>query len=109
MSQSSYNRQILATQAAAWISGDGATSFPLGCGVTRTATGTYKLILPTGEGVVDAQTFTNAQAKGATGLYAVVTDESEYIKTVRVFDNTSGSIPTDADVEVIVQRATINP
>jgi hypothetical protein len=111
MSVSSYNKQILATQAAATINGDGTTPIAYGCSVTRSATGVYKLILPTGEGLTDAQTFTQATSKGtgsAPGLaYPNVSDESDFIKTVVMVDATGGLV--NQGVEIVVQRSTINP
>lgn len=115
MASSTYNQQLLATVAAAQIYGAGSSPIPstvtFGCSVTRFATGVYKVILPTGEGQADDASFTRAQPKSdSVGLMAVVTDESVYIKTVRIFDVAgSGTEPLDADVEVVVDRSTINP
>jgi len=109
MSQSSYNTQILATLAAAQITGNGASSITFGCSITRTEQGTYKAILPTGEGISEDQSFTRVQAKSESPVFAVVTDESAFIKTIRVFDNTGSSTPVDSDVEIVIERATINP
>ena len=112
MASSIYNKQILALQAAASINGNGASDpVTYGCSITRTATGTYKLILPTGEGLSDPQTFTQVAVKGGGGstapCFAVVSDEADTIKTVVTF-NASGVV-TDSSVEVYLQRSTVNP
>lgn len=107
MSVSSYNKQLLAIQAAATINGDGTTPIAYGCSITRTATGIYKLILPTGEGLTDAQTFTQVSAKGPGVAICMVSDESDFIKTVRAVSDASAAM--DTAVEVVVQRGTINP
>lgn len=115
MASSSYNRQILATVAAAWVKcGSGAllTAFPIGCTVTRYATGIVKIILPTGDGIVDLQTFTKVQLKGDSSTTppqtAYVTDESELVKTITTFGGSGGTILTDTEFEVVVDRSTIN-
>jgi hypothetical protein len=107
MSVSSYNKQLLATQAAAWIAADGSTSFPIGCSITRIATGQYRLTLPTGEGLVDIQTFSRAQVKGTTPFVATVVDVSELEKDILTFA-TGGSTAADAEIEVVIERSTIN-
>lgn len=119
MSQSSYNAQLLAIWAAAFIDGAATTGTFLptpityGCSVTKNATGVYKLILPTGEGLIDAQSFTSVQPKAnptALPLIACVSDESEFIKTIVTFSAVnSGTTPTDANIEVVIRRSTINP
>lgn len=107
MSVSSYNKQILADQAAGSIFGDGTTPITYGCSMTRTSTGIYKLILPTGEGLIDAQTFTTVTCKGPGPASAVASDESDFIKTVTVV-NDAGSV-VNQNVEIVVRRSTINP
>lgn len=109
MASSSYNKQLLATQAAATINGDGTTPISYGCSITRTATGVYKLILPTGEGLIDAQTFTHVTTKGgsSTPAYGVASDESDFIKTVITLD--AGGLLVNSSLEVIIDRSTINP
>lgn len=119
-----YSRQILATVAAASINGDGSTPITYGCSVTRTSTGIYKLILPTGEGVVDGQSFTQVTVKPFVPFanptwhdngIAQVSDESDYIKSVSVQRMSSDSPDTitgvlvDKSIEIVVQRATVNP
>jgi hypothetical protein len=103
-----YSSQILATVAAAEISADGSTPITYGCSITRFATGVYKLILPTGEGLIDEQSFTHVTGKGPAQAVFVVSDESIYVKTVSSFADTAGTAVDDA-IEVVVQRATINP
>jgi len=116
MAVSSYNKQLLALQAAAYINGDGTTPVTYGCAMTRFASGVYKLILPTGEAVNDDQSFTTVTAKaghgglGATAsANAVVSDESDFIKTITMRDGTTGTTPADCAIEVTLQRSTINP
>lgn len=103
-----YSSQILATRAAAAINADGSTPITYGCSITRFATGVYKLILPTGEGLIDQQSFTHVTGKGPSQAVFVTTDENEYIKTISSFANTGGTA-VDSNLEVTVQRSTINP
>jgi hypothetical protein len=106
---SDYSSQILATVAAATINSDGTTPITYGCAITRTGTGLYNLILPTGEGLIDAQSFTWVTAKGPNAVVLVVSDNADtYTKVVTAFANTSGTI-TDSSLEIVVQRSTINP
>ena len=116
MASSTYNSQLLALQAAGSINGDGSTPITYGCSMTRATTGVYKLILPTGEGLIEAQSFTTVTAKaGGGGLgtapsaIPVVSDESNFIKTITMFNGTSGTAPEDCSIEVILNRSTINP
>jgi hypothetical protein len=115
MASSSYNRQILATVAAAWVKCSGGslvTAFPIGCTVTRYATGIVKIILPTGDGITDVQTFSRVQVKGdsttTVPMTALVTDESELVKTITTFGGSGGTVLVDAEIEVVVDRSTIN-
>lgn len=104
-----YNAQVLALIAAASINGDGTTPITYGCSITRFSSGVYKLILPTGEGTIDAQTFTRVGGKGPTQAVIVASDEADgYTKTFTAFDNGGGG-PTDTAIEAVVQRSTINP
>lgn len=111
MSQSSYNAQILATVAAAQINGDGTSPLTYGCSIIRFATGTYKVILPTGEAQTNDASFTHVTTKGGPGLMASVMDEAGgYIKTITTSNSvvSAGTIAMDVDIEVVVERATIN-
>jgi hypothetical protein len=114
MASSSYNRQILATVAAAWVKcyQGTLTAFPIGCTVTRYATGIVKVILPTGEGIVDLQTFSRVQLKGdstsTVPMTALVTDESELVKTITTWSGSGGTVLTDSEFEIVVDRSTIN-
>jgi hypothetical protein len=104
-----YSSQILATVAAATINFDGTTPITYGCSITRTSTGVYALILPTGEGLIDAQSFTWVTAKGPNQVCLVVSDNADgYTKSVSAFANTGGAL-TDSSLEMVVQRSTINP
>ena len=116
MAVSSYNKQLLALQAAGYINGDGSTPVTYGCTMTRFASGVYKLILPTGEAVNDDQTFSSVTAKAGHGglratnsAIAVVSDESDFIKTITMISGTTGTTPVDCAIEVTLQRSTINP
>lgn len=119
-----YSRQILAVSAAASMNGDGSSPITYGCSITRISTGIYKLILPTGEGVTDGQSFTQVTLKPFVSTpnptwhdnaMASVSDESEYIKSIIIQNIRTDSPDTiigvlaDKGVEVIVQRATVNP
>jgi hypothetical protein len=108
MSLNSYDAQILSIVAAGAIQFDGTTPIAYGCSMTRTATGIYKLILPTGEGLIDEQSFTIVTNKGPGQSVLVVSDESIYIKTVHSYANTGGA-DTDTTIEMYVLRSTINP
>ncbi len=104
-----YSSQILATVAAATINADGTTPITYGCAITRNSTGVYSLILPTGEGLIDAQSFTWVTAKGPNQAVLVVSDNADtYTKTISSFNNTGGAV-VDSGLEVVVQRSTINP
>jgi len=103
-----YNPQILALQAAASIQSDGSTPITYGCSITRFSSGVYKLILPTGLGVIDAQSFTKVTGKGPNQVVIVASDETFHIKTFTCFDNTSGN-PEDTTIEAAVQRSTVDP
>jgi hypothetical protein len=105
----SYNTQILALQAAGSINGDGTTPITYGCSLTRFSSGVYKLILPTGLGIIDPQSFTKVTAKGPDTTFPVVSDEADtYTKTITMFD-VGGDGPTDSAIEVFVQRSTVDP
>jgi hypothetical protein len=103
-----YNPQILALQAAASINADGTTPITYGCAITRFSSGIYKLILPTGLGVIDAQSFTKVTQKGTIGVAVIVSDESDFIKTISCFSNVE-AVLVDTAIEVFEQRATVNP
>ncbi len=106
---SDYSSQILATVAAATINFDGTTPITYGCSITRNSTGIYSLILPTGEGLIDAQSFTWATPKGPNQVVLVASDNADgYTKTITAFANTGGAV-TDSSLEIVVQRGTINP
>jgi hypothetical protein len=101
-----YNQQILALVAAASIDLAGLTPIAYGCSMTRIACGIYKVILPTGNGVVDGQSFTRVtplNPSTGTGVVIVVSDESNEIKTISVWD-TAGS-QASCQLEVKVERA----
>ncbi len=105
-----YNVQILALVAAASIDPLGLTPICYGCSFTRIVSGTYKIILPTGLGVVDGQSFTHVTPKAglaATPAVITVSDESDLIKTIFAVDNGGGQ--TDTGLEVTVQRAVRSP
>lgn len=105
-----YNTQILALVAAASVDASMATPICYGCSVTYQASGNYKLILPTGLGVDNAQDFVRVTPKAdplngsPVGVSCVVTDESQLIKTVSVFSNNGGG-PTTSALEIVVMRA----
>jgi len=104
-----YDQQILALVAAASIDPLGFTPIAYGCSITRIVSGTYKVILPTGNGVVAGESFTRVTAKAGVGAFPVaisVSDESDVIKTIMLEDNAGGQI--DSGLEVIVQRAVGN-
>ncbi len=113
MPMSGYDKQLIAIQAAATINGDGTTPIAYGCSITRFGTGVYKLILPTGEALVDAQTFSTITCKGdGTGTpgadaFAMASDETDFIKTAVVRNN--AGVLVNTGVEMIIQRSTINP
>jgi hypothetical protein len=101
-----YDQQLLALVAAASIDPLGFTPICYGCSFTRIVSGTYKVILPTGNGVVADESFMRVTAKAgdaATPAILTVTDESDLIKTIFAVDTGGGQ--TDTGLEVIVQRA----
>jgi hypothetical protein len=109
MTVNNYSSQILATVAAASINFDGSTPITYGCSITRFSSGVYKLILPTGDAVINSQSFTRATGKfpfAATACLLVVSDETDYIKTVTAYDGPNS--PSDTGVEIVVQRSTIS-
>jgi hypothetical protein len=104
-----YSSQILALSAAASIHADGSTPVTYGCSITRIATGSYALILPTGEGLIDEQSFTTATPKAALVALNVSDDANGYFKYINSVSLSDGTTATDAAIEVIVHRATVNP
>jgi hypothetical protein len=111
-----YDTQILAMVAAAFISSDGSTATTYGCAITRNSTGVYTLILPTGEGLIDPQSFVRVTAKASivttgitTPVMTVATNLADtFSKQVNCFSNNDGS-PTDSDLEIVVQRTVTYP
>lgn len=111
MAYASYERQILATYAAGYISGDGNTRIAFGCEMTRVGTGVYALVLGSDAGLVNDETFTfvtTKQALGSSGLPScavTVEDTSNLVKTIYV--TSVGSSPTviNRDIEVEIRRS----
>ncbi len=104
-----YSTQILATQAAARSSGLGLTptTVTYGCSFSRIGTGIYALILPTGEGVVDEQSFVQATNTGPGFAYLVCSDQDQYTKVITAYS--TGGVATDTGISVSVRRATVDP
>lgn len=110
-----YDTQLLAIVAAASINGDGTTGITYGCAITRNGTGIYTLILPTGEGIIEPQTFMRVTPKASsTGIFQVpvlivaTNNADTFSKQVSCFSNNGGA-PTDCAIEIVVQRSVINP
>jgi hypothetical protein len=103
MSLASYERQLLAMQAAGYINGSGSTVIAFGCQLTRISIGHYGLILDASDGVVADESFTKVQVKGTSSGAAVVQDLSDTEKRIRVF-NSSASL-ADKDIEIALWKS----
>ncbi len=105
-----YNQQILALVAAAGLDYQALTPICYGCTATYISSGIYKIILPTGLGVDQAQSFIRVTAKSdpnngsPVGVALTVTEESDTIKTVLVTSNNGGG-PTTSAIEIVVMRS----
>jgi hypothetical protein len=104
MSYASYERQMLATYAAGYINGAGTTIVTYGCSLKRTATGVVEVTFGASDGLVNDESWTSVQVKGASNAaaYAIVEDTSNVKKTVFVF---RGTEPVDADLEIELRRS----
>jgi len=100
MSEANYERQLLACQAAGFISADGSTSYGFGCSMTRLAAGQYAMLLGDSDGVADGESFTQVQPKGTAQRQSSVTDVSATQKDIYV-SNGAGAA-TDTDIEVVL-------
>ena len=100
MSEANYERQLLACQAAGFISANGDTQFGFGCNLTHLATGQYALLLGDSDGVVDGESFMQVQVKGTADRVASVIDVSNTQKDIYV-SNASDAL-VDTDIEVIL-------
>lgn len=103
MSLASYENQLLAMQAAGFISANGSNVVGFGCQLTRIGIGHYGLLLDASDGVVADESFTKVQVKGATSGAAVVQDLSNTEKRIRVF-NSSASL-ADKDIEIALWKS----
>jgi len=112
MTSSSYNKEILATVAYAWINATGASAAGQGCSIQRVTTGVYKLTVPTGSGLVENQSFTQVQPKFAqngpspVSRYAVVAEVSDTERDIYVFDGAVLANNYDCDLEVVIRKGT---
>lgn len=109
MSRRSYERQHLATYAAGSINAAGTTSTAFGCQLTRISQGVYGVLLGSSpdnrasSGLTDDENFTVVTVKGTTPAYKAVNDDSNTLKTVRVFDTNVFTL-MDAAIEVMLYR-----
>jgi hypothetical protein len=103
-----YSQQILALVAAASCNADMTTVITYGCSMTLVPSAVYKVILPTGLGVVNKESFTRVSVKASsgTGVIAIVSDESDTIKSITVFDNNGA--PAVGGLEITVERTVAN-
>lgn len=102
MAEASYERQHLALHAAGYINADGTTAVAFGCQLTRIDTGHYGLLLDASDGVVDDESYTFVQCKGTTHFNAVVNDDSNVLKSIRVHN--AGASPADAEIEIALYK-----
>lgn len=100
MAEASYERQHLALHAAAYINGAGTTAVTFGCQMTRIATGHYGLVLGNDDGLVDDESYTFVQVKGTAARNAVVNDDSNTLKSIRVYSSGSPTVLADAAIEI---------
>lgn len=100
MAEASYERQHLALQAAGYINGAGTTAVTFGCQLTRIATGHYGLVLDANNGIVNDESYTFVQPKGTNPRNAVVNDDSNILKSIRVYTTGSPTVLSDTDIEI---------
>lgn len=99
MADASYDRQHLAVHAAGFINGAGTTQVVFGCSLTRISAGHFGLLLSSVAGVVDDESYTLVQTKGAESALPAVDDVSSTEKRIRIFDGITGGM-VDADFEI---------
>lgn len=108
----------LATVAYAEVNGSDGNSTTCNSGVTttRTASGTYVVILPTGLFQAQARDLIFVQPKGPdaamTPKFAVVDDSLDATKTIAIFDGNPQAVSstrTDANFSILILRTTIAP
>lgn len=102
MTVRSYQRQHLSLFAAGFINAAGTTQVTFGCQMTRIATGHYGLLLNDDNNLEDDETFAFATPKATAARYISVNDDSNSLKTIRVF--TSAPAEVDTDIEVALYR-----
>lgn len=100
MAEASYERQHLAVHAAGFINAAGTTQITFGCLMTKLNTGHYGLLLDVNSGLIDDESFTFPQTKGAAVLLPVVEDVSNRDKRIRVFDQAGSFVDSDIEVKV---------
>jgi hypothetical protein len=100
MTVRSYQRQHLSLYAAGFINAAGTSVVTFGCQLTRIAAGEYGVLLGTGDGQVEAQTFTFVTPKATAARYPVVEDTSNNLKTVRVFTSVPSQVDTGIEVHL---------
>ncbi len=110
-----YDTQLLALVAAAAINADGTTAITYGCAITRTNTGLYTLVLPTGMGIIDEQSFTRITPKASVTnpaqppVVVVASDLSDNLtKQISCFLNSDATL-ADCGLEIVVQRTATYP
>lgn len=103
MADANYERQLLAVQAAGFISADGSNHFGFGCDLTRLGVGQYALLLGASDGVVDDHSFTIVQPKGTAACVASVEDASNVQKNIFVLNSSDAAV--DTAIEVILFKA----
>ncbi len=119
MAGHNYDQQVLSLVAAASFTDLLAASLiTYGCALTRNSTGVYALILPSGEGLIDAQAFICVTQKAGgnppvvivatAGPTGIATGDDYVTKTISCFANVGGA-PTDSPLEIVVQRSVVNP
>lgn len=108
----------LATVAYAEVNGSDGNSTACNSGVTttRTAAGTYVVILPTGMFQAQARDLIFVQPKGPdsalTPKFAVVDDILDATKTIAIFGgdpSVAATTRVDANFSILILRTTISP
>ena len=98
MAEASYERQLLALQAAGYINGAGTTQVTFGCQMTRMATGHYALLLDDNNGVVSDESYVFVTPKGTAAASVTVNEVSNTRKDIYAWNMTGGALDTDIEV-----------
>lgn len=108
----------LATVAYAEVNGSDGNSTTCNSGVTttRTAAGTYVVVLPTGMFQAQARDLIFVQPKGPDGAMvpkmAVIDDVLDATKTIAIFGGdpaVAGTTRVDSNFSILILRTTITP